>query len=34
MDMVNVGIDPAKNVFVLHGVDQSGKAVFIKPWGS
>ncbi len=31
MDIVTVGIDLAKNVFALHGVDQSGKAVFIKP---
>ena len=31
MNMVTVGIDLAKNVFALHGVDQSGKAVFIKP---
>jgi len=28
MDIVTVGIDLAKNVFALHGVDQSGKAVF------
>lgn len=34
MDMVTVGIDHAKNVFALHGVDQSSKAVFIKPGGS
>ena len=31
MGIVTVGIDLAKNVFALHGVDQSGKAVFIKP---
>ena len=31
MNIVTVGIDLAKNVFGLHGVDQSGKAVFIKP---
>mgnify|MGYP000882813569 FL=1 len=31
MNIVTVGIDLAKNVFALHGVDQSGKAVFIKP---
>lgn len=31
MDIVTVGIDLAKNVFALHGVDQHGKAVFIKP---
>ena len=31
MGIVTVGIELAKNVFALHGVDQSGKAVFIKP---
>ena len=31
MNIVTVGIDLAKNVFDLHGVDQSGKAVLIKP---
>ena len=31
MNIVTVGIDLAKTVFALHGVDQSGKAVFIKP---
>ena len=31
MGIVTVGIDLAKNVFALHGVHQSGKAVFIKP---
>ena len=31
MNIVTVGIDLAKNVFALHGVDQSGKAIFIKP---
>ncbi len=31
MNIVTVGIDLAKNVFALHGVDQSGQAVFIKP---
>jgi hypothetical protein len=29
--MVTVGIDLAKYVFALHGIDQSGKAVLIKP---
>jgi transposase len=29
MGIVTVGIDLAKNVFALHGIDQSGKAVFI-----
>ena len=31
MNIVTVGIDLAKNVIALHGVDQSGKAIFIKP---
>ena len=31
MNIVTVCIDLAKTVFALHGVDQSGKAVFIKP---
>ena len=31
MDIATVDIDLAKNVFVLHGIGQSGKAVFIKP---
>ena len=31
MNIVTVGIDLAKNIFALHGIDQSGKAVFIKP---
>ncbi len=31
MSIVTVGIDLAKNVFALHGVDQYGKAIFIKP---
>lgn len=31
MNIVTVGIDLAKNVFALHGADQSGKAVIIKP---
>lgn len=31
MNIVTIGIDLAKNVFALHGVDQSGKAVLIKP---
>ena len=34
MDLVTVGIDLAKNVFALHGVDQRGKAVLIKPKGA
>jgi len=31
MNMVAIGIDPAKNVFALHGIDQPGKAVLIMP---
>lgn len=31
MNIITVGIDLAKNEFDLHGVDPSGKAVFIKP---
>ena len=34
MNIVTVGIDLAKNVFALHGVDQSGKASFLAFWGS
>ena len=31
MSIVTVGIDFAKNVFALHGVDDSGKSVLVKP---
>lgn len=31
MTVVTVGIDLAKNVFAVHGVDANGKAVLIKP---
>lgn len=31
MNIVTIGIYLAKNVFDLHGADQSGKVVFIKP---
>lgn len=31
MDIVTLGIDLAKNIFALHGVDQTGKAVLVKP---
>ncbi|TDN67144.1 IS110 family transposase [Paraburkholderia sp. BL10I2N1] len=31
MPIVTVGIDLAKNVFAIHGVDASGKAVLVKP---
>jgi transposase len=33
MAIVTVGIDLAKNVFAVHGVDASGKAVLIRPSG-
>ena len=26
-----VGIDLAKNVYAIHGVDEAGKAVLVKP---
>lgn len=31
MPIVTIGIDLAKNVFAVHGVDESGKARLIKP---
>ena len=31
MAIVTVGIDFAKNVFALHGVDESGKPVLVRP---
>ncbi len=31
MSIIRVGIDLAKNVFAVHGVDESGKAVLVKP---
>ncbi len=31
MPIVTVGIDLAKNVFAVHGVDEAAKAVLIKP---
>ena len=31
MDVVTVGIDLAKNVFAVHGVDKYGNAVLVKP---
>ncbi len=30
MTITTVGIDLAKNVFAVHGVDQNGKTVLIK----
>ncbi len=31
MAIVTVGIDLAKNVFAIHGVDEAGKAMLVKP---
>ena len=31
MKIMNVGIDLAKNVFAVHGVDENGKAVLVRP---
>jgi hypothetical protein len=31
MAIVTVGVDLAKNVFAVHGVDESGKAVLMRP---
>ena len=31
MAIVSVGIDLAKNVFAVHGVDDSGKAALVRP---
>ena len=31
MRIATIGIDLAKNVFAVHGVDESGKPVLIKP---
>lgn len=31
MSIVTVGIDLAKNVFAVHGVDAAGKALLVKP---
>ncbi len=31
MNIATVGIDLAKNIFALHGVDQMGRAVLVKP---
>lgn len=31
MPIVTVGIDLAKNVFAIHGIDECGKTVLIKP---
>jgi len=31
MNIITVGIDLAKNVFAVHGVDDSGKPALVKP---
>lgn len=31
MSIITVGIDLAKNVFALHGVDEVGKPALVKP---
>ena len=31
MNIITVGIDLAKNVFAVHGVDDNGKLVLVKP---
>ena len=31
MNIITVGIDLAKNVFAVHGVDENGKAELVKP---
>jgi transposase len=31
MNIITVGIDLAKNVFAVHGVNDSGKAALVKP---
>ena len=34
MTIVTIGIDLAKNVFAVHGVDTTGKPELIRPWSS
>lgn len=31
MNIITVGIDLAKNVFAVHGVDNNGKPALVKP---
>ena len=31
MSIMTIGIDLAKNVFAVHGVDDNGKAALVKP---
>jgi len=31
MNVITIGIDLAKNVFAMHGVNDSGKAALVKP---
>ena len=31
MNIITIGIDLAKNIFAVHGVNESGKAELVKP---
>ena len=31
MAIITIGIDLAKNVFAVHGVDETGKPVLVRP---
>ena len=31
MNIITIGIDLAKNIFTVHGVNESGKAELVKP---
>ena len=31
MNIITIGIDLAKNIFAVHGVDENGKAGLVKP---
>lgn len=31
MTIIAIGIDLAKNVFAVHGVDETGKAALVRP---
>jgi transposase len=31
MNIITAGIDLAKNIFAVHGVDDNGKPVLVKP---
>ena len=34
MSIITIGIDLAKNIFVVHGVNENGKAELVKPKAS